>query len=359
MGHNRKLANPLGVTHVNTRAAVGVCAQELILAQAEARLRRDAIYARIAMNYADREPRRRTEPRVGSKAQRASERAGVKVHFGYQLDGDLVGCEHECLRVSTCGRGRDAHQQNWPAHLRTLSLLVVAACHYDVGQADRAFYNWDERKVHCAIDIDSYARISTASIETGLDRAQERGEVLELYTHNPGTTITWDAVEAVLAGAQARGLAYVTYADMVEGKRPSGGGLALSFDDLYLNSWLAGRDLFKRYDARLTFFIAHWTASARDGIRSLAADGHDIEAHSVNHLRGPVVVEERGLEAYISEEVVPSIQVLRDEGYGAQVFAYPYGARTNETDRAILEHVSLLRSVTFTWDSPAIDPCPD
>lgn len=213
--------------------------------------------------------------------------------------------------------------------------------------------------MHCAINIDSYAKISAASIETGLDRATDRGEVLELYAHNPGTTVTWDAIEALLAGAQARGLSFVTYADMVNDRRPGGGGLALSFDDRSLDSWLAGRELFSRYNARVTFFVSGWTPAMRDGLRALAADGHDIQAHSVNHLRGPVVVEERGVAAYISDEVVPSIEVLRQDGHDAQAFSYPFGARTSETDRAILAHVPLLRSVAFTWNSPAIDPCPD
>ena len=135
---------------------------------------------------------------------------------------------------------------------------MLVACHYDVGEADSAFYNWDQRKVHCAIDIDTYARIGNDSIDTGLDRARDRGEVLELYNHNPGITVQWDVVEHILAGAQSRGLAFVTYADMAKGMRPAGGGLAYSFDDAYIQAWASGRDLFTRYNARLTFFIAFW-----------------------------------------------------------------------------------------------------
>jgi peptidoglycan/xylan/chitin deacetylase (PgdA/CDA1 family) len=175
-------------------------------------------------------------------------------------------------------------------------------------------------------------------------------------------TIQWDVVEAVLAGAQERGLAFVTYADMAAGARPAGGGLALSFDDVYVTEWLGGRDLFQRYGARITFFVSSWFSlsdDARAGLHTLAGDGHDIEAHSVKHQRGPVYVEERGLAAYMSEEVQPSIDVLRDDGFDVNVFAYPFGARTGETDRAILDRVQILRSVTYTWDSPATDPCPE
>ncbi|MFT3696643.1 MAG: polysaccharide deacetylase family protein [Kofleriaceae bacterium] len=238
----------------------------------------------------------------------------------------------------------------------------MAACHYDVGSADSAFYNWDNRKVHCAIDIDTYARIDNASIDTGLDRARDRGEVLELYNHNPGDTVQWDVVEHVLAGAQQRGLAFVTYADMAAGIRPAGGGLAYSFDDAYVESWTEGRDRFTKYNARITFFIAFYpqfSDAYKMMLQQLAADGHDIEAHTVKHQRGPVYVEQRGLDAYMTEEVEPSITDLRNDGYPVTVFAYPYGSRTGETDDAILKHVDILRSVAYTWDSPATDPCPN
>jgi len=241
--------------------------------------------------------------------------------------------------------------------------VTSAACHYDVGSADSAFYNWDGRKVHCAIDIDTSARIGNASIDTGLDRARDRGEVLELYNHNPGVTIATDVIEHVLAGAQSRGLAFVTYADMAKGIRPTGGGLAYSFDDAHVKEWIAQRDLFKQYGARITFFVAYWTqldATDRASLHDLSDDGHDIEAHSVKHYRGPVYVEQNGLTAYLEDEVLPSIDNLDNDGFPpVSVFAYPYGARTDETDRAILGHVDIVRSVAYAWESPATDPCPN
>lgn len=356
--HDGELTHQREIAHIDARTSVKSRTFKRVLANAEARLGRDAVYAQVAVNHPEGQSRRHAQPRVRAKAQRASERTGSQTRSRHDLNRDLFRPEHQRWRFGARAGNRNATQQQWPTHVRTLALLALAACHYDVGEADSAFYSWDRRAVHCAVDIDTYARISTTSIETGLDRARDRGEVLELYTHEPGATVTWDAIEAVLAGAQARGLAFVTYADMVFDRRPSGGGIALSFDDRAVPAWLAGRELFKRYNARLTFFVSGWTPSLRDGLRALASDGHDIEAHSVNHLRGPVMVEERGLAAYISDEVVPSIDVLRQDGYDVQAFAYPFGARTAETDRAILRHVPLVRSVAYTWDSPAIDPCP-
>ncbi len=236
----------------------------------------------------------------------------------------------------------------------------MAACQHDTADTPSAFYNWDDREVHCAIDIDTYARNDIASVEAGLDRALERGEVLELYAHDPGHTVSWDELEAVLAAIDSRGLPYFTYADFANGVTP-GAGVALSFDDAYVDHWLSGTDLYARYGARLTFFVAYFdklSLERRAALHELARLGHAIEAHSVSHQRAPLYVEERGLAAYIEDEVVPSIDRLRDDGFDVTTFAYPFGARTSEIDHAILRHVPLVRSVSFTWSSIATDPCP-
>ncbi|HEY5925260.1 MAG TPA: polysaccharide deacetylase family protein [Kofleriaceae bacterium] len=240
-------------------------------------------------------------------------------------------------------------------------LVGLAACQHDTSETPGAFYTWDSRKVHCAIDIDTYARNDIASVEAGLDRARERGEVIELYAHDPGRTVSWAELEAVLAAIDERDLPYYTYADFVNGAAP-GAGVALSFDDAYIDHWLEGTELYARYGARLTFFIAYFhklSPDSRASLHELAARGHAIEAHSANHLRAPRYVEDHGLAAYVADEALPSIDALRGEGFAVTTYAYPFGARTRELDRALLDHVAIVRSVAFTWTSIATDPCPD
>jgi hypothetical protein len=235
----------------------------------------------------------------------------------------------------------------------------MAGCQHDTSAIDGAFYNWDGRKVHCAIDLDTYARNDLASVEAGLDRVLETGEVLELYAHDPGRTVEWSDLEAVLAATTARNLPFFTYADFVHGV-PPGPGVALSFDDSYIADWVSGSDLYARYGARLTFFIAYYhqlRAEQKAALHELERAGHAIEAHGVAHLRAPLYVEQKGLGAYLADEAVPSITRMRDDGFEVTSYAYPYGARTSEIDRAVLEHVSLVRSVSFTWSGVA-DPCP-
>lgn len=238
---------------------------------------------------------------------------------------------------------------------------MLAACHHDTDDTSNAFYNWDDRKVHCSIVLDTYARNDLASIEAGLDRAKQRGEVLELYAHDPGRTVSWSELENVLAAIQARDLPYFTYAELARNTVTPQAGVVLSFDDAYVDHWLNGADLYAQYGARLTFFVAyfdHLKAEQRSALHELARQGHAIEAHSVKHLRAPLYVEQNGLTAYLRDEALPSITWLRDEGFEVTTYAYPYGARTSEIDSAMLQQVQLVRSVSFTWTG-VTDPCPD
>lgn len=240
-----------------------------------------------------------------------------------------------------------------------LWLGALAACRQDVADIDGAFYDGDGKEVHCAVNLDAKAGISLENVDGALDRAAERGEVVELYAHKPGATVPIDKIEHVLAGARARGLPFVTYREMATGGG-KGAGLALSFDDASIAEWMTVRPLFMQYDARVTFFVSRYVAVNDDGrgqLRELANDGHEIAAHTVNHLSGPAYVEEYGMAAYLADEVLPSIEILRADGYEVTSFAYPFGARTGETDRAILEHVPIVRSVEFPT-SGAFSPCP-
>jgi peptidoglycan/xylan/chitin deacetylase (PgdA/CDA1 family) len=224
---------------------------------------------------------------------------------------------------------------------------------------DSVFYAGGSRPVHCAVNLDSKARNDTSSIDGGLDRAVARGEVIELYAHHPGVTVPVSTIEHVLAGAQQRGLVFNTYRDLARGTWTAP-GIALSFDDSSVDAWTEQRPLFQQYSARVTFFVTRYamlTDAQRGELQDLAADGHDIEAHTVKHQRAPEYVQDHGLDAYMANEAQPSIDILNADGYDVSAFAYPFGARTDELDRALLGRVTILRSVAFSYEGVA-DPCP-
>ncbi|HET9987973.1 MAG TPA: polysaccharide deacetylase family protein [Kofleriaceae bacterium] len=217
--------------------------------------------------------------------------------------------------------------------------IALGACgRTSLSEEDGAFYRWDDRSVHCAAEIDDSDQISMESITAGLDRAQREHSVLELLVHRPGESMSRPNFERLLDEVTARGLPFLTVKDMLAA--PAGAGVALMFDDAYPDVWLGVEDLLQTHDAHVTLYITWYTRlqqTQRDQIRQLADAGHDIEAHSVNHVRGSDYVEGHGLDAYLHDEVIPSFEVLRADGYDPVSYAYPFGMRTDEIDRAILD----------------------
>jgi peptidoglycan/xylan/chitin deacetylase (PgdA/CDA1 family) len=236
---------------------------------------------------------------------------------------------------------------------------LLAGCQQALSELDGAFYDGDHRLVHCGVNLDSKSGTSLESIDSGLDRARDRREVVELYAHHPGVSVPIDKLEHVLAGARDRGLGFFTYADFAHGREVSP-GVALSFDDTSVDAWVALRPLLAQYQAHVTFFVSRYQNLNDDqhaGLLLLAADGHAIEAHSVQHLRAPDYVDDHGLDAYLHDELDPSIDVLRADGFEVTAFAYPFGVRTGELDDAIGKRVPVIRSVAFSY--PEVQsPCP-
>ena len=217
-------------------------------------------------------------------------------------------------------------------------MLLLAACsRTPLVDEPGAFYTWDDRQIHCAAEIDDTDDIPMQSIMDALDKASSDGSVLELLVHRPGESMTRAEFTTLLQGISDRQLPFLTVKDMLAG--PPRAGVALMFDDAYPDIWLNVEDLLTQYNAHVTLYITWYSRidqTAKDEIKMLADDGHDIEAHSVNHLRGPNYVEQNGLDTYITDEVIPSFELLRADGYDPVSYAYPFGMRTDEIDHAVL-----------------------
>jgi hypothetical protein len=323
---------------------------------------------------------------VGRQRHRRAEAADPELDLEGERRLELAAAHDQGPGDHVVGRGRrrrgpergdGEHERDSAQHassspgihrVRTLlatAALIATGCGFErLDRVDEIFSRpGDGRRVLCATGLDDVAGNDLDSIRAGLDRAAERGEVLHLYGHSPGKTARAGKVETVISEAAARGLTFVTYADLVDGVSVPGGGVALSFDDTDVHAWYTLRDAFRQVGGRATFFVSRYDALDADRKAKLAelfADGHAVEAHTVRHQHAPDYVEEHGLDAYLRDEALPSIQGLRADGYPVRAYAYPFGARTDEIDDALREHVEVLRAVTFTTELPLVeDPCPE
>jgi hypothetical protein len=235
--------------------------------------------------------------------------------------------------------------------LLCLAVVVVAACGDnalpDFKDNDQdPYFRWDGRANVGAYGLDKLTPEELELILHRIDALDD--EVLVLYAHAFPDGVATATLDAVFARARDAGIDTLTFADLARGgpKRP---GLAVTFDDLEIDAWYGFRDIFTRYDARATFFVTRyqeWTDDGRQKLHVLYAEGHDIEAHGVHHIKIGDYTGDDGLAGYVSHEVMPSVDILRADGFAPVAFAFPGGVMGNAAVDMLASYIPLTRGIT-------------
>ena len=138
-------------------------------------------------------------------------------------------------------------------------------------------------------------------------------------------------------------------------KIPSG-GIIFSFDDKYVEEWIAHRELFLEYDIKATFFICRphlLTDTEIIALKKLQKDGHEIGCHSLNHLNAQEFAG--NADSYIDAEIIPALDLLTQFGFNITSFAYPYGKSTPEIDTAVSKYFTFVRKATYNYKDTTLD----
>ena len=124
--------------------------------------------------------------------------------------------------------------------------------------------------------------------------------------------------------------------------------LVVTFDDGYANNLYAAEALYQR-DMRASWFVVsgsvgrepHWEDPGRPAgrmlsageLRDLAAAGHEIGSHGVNHLRLPEISDpDRSFELTASKAALQDLL-----GQSVDSFAYPFGAWDERSEAVVIE----------------------
>lgn len=124
-------------------------------------------------------------------------------------------------------------------------------------------------------------------------------------------------------------------------------GLVLTFDDCTLQSWKKQMPLFKKYDARVTFFIDDFYKLDKEQIevlKDLQQAGHAVGCHGLRHEKAVDYYQTNGMEKYLRDEIEPVLQAMKQHGFTPTCFAYPYSSNDETTDAALLKLFRHLRS---------------
>ena len=125
------------------------------------------------------------------------------------------------------------------------------------------------------------------------------------------------------------------------------GVLCLTFDDRHFDSWTNAIPMFRKYNAKVTFY-PHGNLSKEDLQRlcilhSPENGGHSIGCHTVSHSRLPSLLD-KALDFYVwYKELRPQIKQLASCNIKGENFAYPFNDRTKESDCFLLGYFDRLR----------------
>ncbi len=127
------------------------------------------------------------------------------------------------------------------------------------------------------------------------------------------------------------------------------GGVALTFDDAYINEWYNLMGLFNKYGAKATFFISSFETTAGQPknlakLKDMAARGNEIGIHTYGHANAQSFISQNGLQAYSSQQIEPAIKIISQNIAKPKSFAYPYNSRTAQADSVLLQFFQNIRT---------------
>jgi hypothetical protein len=217
--------------------------------------------------------------------------------------------------------------------VRILACLLVAGCAAEPSQ------------VLCSESVDFTGKDPTwLRLYDQIHAARANHTVLAVHGHVPGEVLQISTIRGLFDLAAKEDLPVIRYDQIATATE---GGLAFAIDDNAIDDWFALRPLFAEYGAHITFFVSRWELQPQaqiDELLQLAADGHELEPHTVNHLHTLSYIHDHGLDAWLTDEVDPSIEIMRQHGLEPAFFAYPFGERDDATDAALLERVGTIRA---------------
>lgn len=129
-------------------------------------------------------------------------------------------------------------------------------------------------------------------------------------------------------------------------------GIALTFDDDYIDNWYNYLPLLDSLGVKATFYISGYhklTEAKKKKLYIIQASGNEIAYHTTNHIDIPKYIDEYGTDMLMAHEIYPDLILMRNDGFNPQVFAYPYGAHNEESDKLLL---GLFKSVRYLNGSP-------
>jgi peptidoglycan/xylan/chitin deacetylase (PgdA/CDA1 family) len=136
------------------------------------------------------------------------------------------------------------------------------------------------------------------------------------------------------------------------GKMPTA-GIALTFDDNYVDDWYKYLNFFDSFHVKVTFYISQYhklTEDQKMKLMTLKSHGHEIAYHSLNHPDFVKYLQQHSMGQLEEEEITKGLKMMQADGINPLTFAYPYGSHNEVLDNCILRTFKSVRYLNGTKD---------
>jgi peptidoglycan-N-acetylglucosamine deacetylase len=131
------------------------------------------------------------------------------------------------------------------------------------------------------------------------------------------------------------------------------GGVALTFDDNYIDEWHRQIPLFDSFDVKATFFVSNYNKLSKEQkgkLHDLQAHGHEIAYHSLNHVNFLKYEKNNKVSELMKNEVDKGMEMMKADGFCPKTFAYPFGSHSDALDNVLLRKFKSVRALNGTRD---------
>lgn len=137
-------------------------------------------------------------------------------------------------------------------------------------------------------------------------------------------------------------------------------GVVISFDDTSINEWYQADKILSQYSWKATFCVSKINTLSHSEIKELIQlqkEGHEIAGHGFHHFNAPKFVAKNGVNAYINQEINPMLTLMHFYNFKVTSFAYPFGFRNANIDKALLKKFKIIRGTTYGAEDPFFQNC--
>ena len=130
-------------------------------------------------------------------------------------------------------------------------------------------------------------------------------------------------------------------------------GIALTFDDNYIDDWYRNINFFDSFQVKVTFYVSHYhklNKEQKEKLRTLMNHGHEIAYHSLHHPDFVKYLQHDCMGKLEEEEIVKGLKMMNQDGFYPTNFAYPYGSHNEVLDNCLQRRFNSVRYLNGTKD---------